>query len=112
MMPPQSVPNTVLNVDSHTGSVCLSESRMNTSAYRNSFHAVMNANTDVATRPGPSSGSTTRRKAPNRPQPSTIAASSSSNGMPATNPRSVHTVNGSVIAKYTSTSDGSWLSSP
>src|ERR1700741_3852268 len=105
MTPPQSVTKTDLNVDSHTGSVCLSLSRMNTSAYRNSFHAVMNANTDVATKPGPSSGSPTRRNAPNRPQPSTMAASSSSNGMPATNPRSAHAVNGNVIAKYTSSSD-------
>lgn len=37
-----------------------------------------------------------RTKAPNRPQPSTIAASSSSAGIAAMNPCSIHTVNGSV----------------
>lgn len=46
--------------------------------------------------PGASSGSTTRRKAPRRPQPSTMAASSSSTGTPAMKPRSIHTVKGSV----------------
>ena len=72
---------------------------MSTLANRNSFHAVMNANTDVATRPGPSKGKVTFRNAPQRPQPSTIAASSSSTGMPLTNPRNVHAQNGSVTAK-------------
>jgi len=52
----------------------------------------MNAYTDVATRPGPSSGNVTRQKAIHRLQPSTMAACSRSSGMPLMKPRSVHTV--------------------
>ena len=45
-----------------------------------SFQVVTNANTDVATRPGATSGSRMRTNAPSRLEPSTIAASSSSRG--------------------------------
>ena len=62
----------------------------------NSFHAVMNTNTDVATSPGATSGSRMRKKAPSRLEPSTIAASSSSFGIPSRKPRSVQTANGST----------------
>lgn len=59
----------------------------------------MNPKSEVAIRPGASSGSATRTKAPVRVQPSTWAASSSSGGMVARNPRSTTIVNGSVIMK-------------
>ena len=60
----------------------------------NSFQARMKAKMPVATRPGATSGSVTRMNAPKRLAPSTRAASSSSSGTPATNPRSVQIVNG------------------
>ncbi len=63
-----------------------------------SFQAWMKAKIDVATRPGPTSGSRIRTKAPKRVEPSTIAASSSSFGTPAMNPRSVQTQNGRTSA--------------
>src|SRR5262249_15263854 len=59
-----------------------------------------NAKIAVATRPGAQSGNTTRMNAPARVQPSIIAASSSSTGMLATNPRSVQTMNGTMNARY------------
>ena len=62
-----------------------------------SFHAWRNANTDAVTMPGPSRGRVTRMKAPNRLQPSTIAASSRSAGMPWMKPRSSHTVKGTTV---------------
>ncbi|HEX4790133.1 MAG TPA: hypothetical protein VH372_16825 [Actinospica sp.] len=48
--------------------------------------------------PGTTSGRMTRKNAPTRVQPSTIAASSSSAGTPATKPRRVQMQNGSVSA--------------
>ena len=59
----------------------------------------MNAKIEVATRPGPSSGSTTWRNAPKRLAPSTIADSSRSIGMPSMKPRRAQMVNGSVKMK-------------
>jgi len=59
-----------------------------------SFQLVMNAKTEVATRPGATSGSRMRTNAPRRVEPSTIAASSSSFGIPMMKPRNVHTENG------------------
>src|SRR5581483_6525457 len=66
----------------------------------NSFQLVMNAKTEVATRPGATSGSRIRTNAPRRLEPSTIAASSSSFGIPSRNPRSVQTENGSTKVMY------------
>ncbi len=60
----------------------------------------MNANTDVATSPGATSGSRIRTNAPSRLEPSTIAASSSSFGMPRMKPRSVQTANGRTNVMY------------
>ena len=65
-----------------------------------SFQAWMNAKIDVATRPGPTSGSRMRTNAPSRVEPSTIAASSSSFGMPPMKPRSVQTQKGRTNARY------------
>ena len=65
----------------------------------NSFHAMMNAKTDVLTRPGAISGNRILRKAWPWEQPSIIAASSRSLGMLAMNPRSVQIVNGSTKAR-------------
>ena len=61
-----------------------------------SFQAWMNAKIEVATRPGPISGSRIRRKAPKRVVPSTCEASSRSRGTPSMKPRSVQIVNGST----------------
>ena len=82
--------------ESQTVIVCFdwSLSRMRAKMY--SFQVVMNAKTDVATRPGATSGSRMRTNAPRRVEPSTIAASSRSFGMPRMKPRSVHTQNGSA----------------
>src|SRR5207248_2021746 len=76
--------------------VCLDWSLSSTRAKMYSFQDVMNAKTEVATSPGAISGSRIRTKAPRRVDPSTIAASSSSFGIPMMNPRSVQTENGST----------------
>ena len=67
---------------------------------RYSFQAWMKAKIEVATSPGPISGSRMRTKAPNRVEPSTCAASSSSCGTPSRNPRRVQMVNGSTNVRY------------
>ena len=89
-----------MNDASQTISVCFSGVCRKTYAMMNSFHAWMNAKIDVATRPGPSSGSKIRTNAPKRVAPSTIADSSSSFGTPSRNPRSVQTANGSTNVRY------------
>ena len=95
--PPQSVPLAPwLNAWSHTGSVWLAGRFMITSAKMNSFQAWMKPKTPVATSPGAISGNVTAANAHSREHPSTIAASSSSTGTPATNPRSVQIVKGST----------------
>ena len=53
--------------------------------------------------PGAESGNTTRTNAPAREQPSTIAASSRSNGMTLKNPHSIHTPSGIVSVQCAST---------
>src|ERR1051326_691406 len=82
--------------ESHTVIVCLPWSFRRTRAKMYSFQVVMKANTEVATRPGPISGSRIFRNTPRRVDPSTIAASSSSFGIPIRKPRSVHTQNGNA----------------
>ena len=77
--------------ESQTVTVCFDWSFSSTRAKMYSFQVVMNANTDVATRPGPISGSRIFRNTPSRVEPSTIAASSSSFGIPIRKPRSVQT---------------------
>src|SRR5665647_116340 len=47
-----------------------------------------------------------------RLRPSTIAASSSSTGTPATNPRSIHTVKGTIVAVYSTDTPITELSRP
>jgi hypothetical protein len=74
--------------------VCVRPSWSRVLAKMYSFQLVMNANTDVATSPGATSGSRIRTNAPRRVEPSTIAASSSSFGMPRRKPRSVQTQKG------------------
>ncbi|WRL64239.1 hypothetical protein U6N30_32615 [Blastococcus brunescens] len=99
MTSPQSVarlPST--SPCSHSGRVCFSGSDMTTSARVYSFHACRNPYTPDATSPGASSGKVIRKKAPVRDRPSTIAASSSSIGMPLTNPRSIQMVKGRMAA--------------
>src|SRR5206468_11916195 len=80
--------------DSHTVTVCFDWSFNSTRAKMYSFQHVMNAKTDVATRPGAISGSRIFTNAPGRLLPSTSAASSSSRGMPTMKPRSIQIENG------------------
>src|SRR5690554_6891105 len=56
-------------------------------AKKKSFQASKNEKTTTTTSPGFSSGTVTRRKAPKREQPSTIACSSRSGGSDSTKPR-------------------------
>ena len=77
-------------------------SESSTLAKMYSFHEVMKANTEVATRPGATSGRRIRTNAPTRLEPSTIAASSRSFGIPRMKPRSVHTANGRTNVRYVS----------
>ena len=81
---PQSSPKAVWNVDSHRGSVWASASLLRMRTIGNSFHAVMKPKSEVAIRPGASSGKMTLTNAWVRVQPSTIADSSSSLGTAAT----------------------------
>src|SRR6188472_2695955 len=74
-----------------------------------SFQLVMKTKTEVATSPGATSGSKIRVNAPSRLEPSTIAASSSSLGIPMMNPRSVQTANGSRMTRWVSTSPMRWF---
>ena len=92
-----------------TGRVCFSGVFRSTSAKKNSFHAVMNANSAVATMPGASSGAVTETSVRTRPAPSTAAASSSSGGTARTYPASIHSANGSAHTTYTSTRPGTEL---
>jgi len=82
--------------ESHTVTACFDWSLSRTRAKMYSFQHVMNANTDVATRPGAISGSRIRTNAPSRLLPSTSAASSSSRGIPTMKPRSVQIEKGST----------------
>ena len=61
-----------------------------------SFQLVMNAKTEVATRPGRDERQQDPDERAEAGEPSTIAASSSSFGMPMMKPRSVQTENGSA----------------
>ncbi len=72
----------------------------------------MNVNRLVATRPGASSGSTIERSTRSRPAPSIAPASSSSTGIAATYPRSIHNANGRHQTVYTSTRPSGLFTSP
>ena len=61
------------------------------SATRNSFHAEMKVKISAVTMPGAASGSVIRSRAPTRPRPSTMAASSSSTGIEEKKALSIHT---------------------
>src|SRR5690349_3092551 len=88
-----------------TGSVLYSSFVMNTKANRNSFQALVRVNSATASSPGFARGSTTRRNAWMRVQPSTSAASSSSRGIDAKYPVSSQVANGSVNVGYVTISD-------
>ena len=64
----------------------------------NSFQAVMNENTLVATSPGATSGNRIDQNIRGQDAPSRYAASSSSIGTAATKPRSIQIANGSENA--------------
>lgn len=82
---------------SQTGSVTLPPEERITRARVNSFQDTRKPKTPVATRPGPSRGKVTRKKAPTFVQPSIMAASSRSTGTPSTNPFSIQTMNGMTV---------------
>ena len=69
---------------------------MKVSAYRNSFHASVNAKRDAATNPGAASGRTTLVSACILVAPSISAASSRSSGIDSKKPISVQVTNGTV----------------
>src|SRR5437762_7594507 len=73
---------------------------VNTCAYRNSFQACVNEKNVTTTRAGSDIGSTTRRSAPTRLQPSTRAASSSSTGTDLKYPMRSHVQNGTSNPRY------------
>ena len=113
MSPPQSVWRLVpVKYESQTVAVCFDPSFRRMRAKMYSFQLVMKAKIEVATRPGATSGSRIRTKAPRRLEPSTIAASSSSRGIPIRKPRSVHTENGSTKVMYVTISPVSEFTSP
>ena len=60
-------------------------------ATRNSFQAEMKVKISAVTMPGAASGSVIRSRAPTRPRPSTMAASSSSTGIEEKKALSIHT---------------------
>jgi hypothetical protein len=74
-----------------------------TNAKRNSCHATMKAYVAVAIIAGIDMGMTIRNKIPNREHPSTQAASSTSFGILAKKPLSIHVVIGKVKIKYENT---------
>ena len=79
-----------------TGTVRWLSSDTKVSANRNSFHAPMKASRPVETIAGASSGMKTSKMMRSGPQPSMIAASSSSFGRPRMKVVRIQTVNGSV----------------
>src|SRR5207237_1696546 len=101
MSPPQSVWRLVpVKYESQTVAVCFAPSFRRMRAKMYSFQLVMKAKIDVATSPGATSGRRIFTKAPSRLEPSTIAASSSSRGIPSRKPRRVQTENGSTKVMY------------
>ena len=79
---PQSTENFETKVRSPTGKVIVSFREISMSAKRSSDQAAVKTKPSVAPRPGRVSGKITLRKAWNLVQPSIIAASSRSFGMP------------------------------
>ena len=83
-----------------TGSV-LAFLAVSIKANRNSFQEKMKQKTKVTTSPGNETGSIILKKAPNLEHPSTIAASSSSLGIPSTKLFMTHIVKGMLNVRYT-----------
>src|SRR5262249_13294727 len=81
LIAPQSMSIRVMSVDAPTGTVCDPGLDVSTSATRNSLYVTMTAKIAVATSPGAASGSTIRRNAVMRDEPSTNDASSRSIGI-------------------------------
>src|SRR5215831_11368086 len=82
-----------------------SEADTKVSAYTNSCKVRVKVKITVVRMPGNDSGRAILMKAPNRLQPSTIAASSISTGSVLKNPMSSHVQKGMVKVGYTTTSD-------
>ena len=68
---------------------------MRISGAKKSFQAARNANRPTVMSPGRTAGSSTRRRTPKVPQPSTIADSSSSRGTASNEIRIMNVANGS-----------------
>ncbi len=83
-----------------SGSVHWSALERTTSGSRNAFQLVTTARTATVARAGRESGSSTRQKNPNGPQPSMSAASSSSAGMLRKKGRRMRIVKGSWKAAW------------
>src|SRR5919108_1559118 len=83
-----------------------------TSAYRNSFHDSVNANSAAQITPGTATGSRMRSMVCARPQPSSIAHSSISRGTVRKYPMRSHVQNGTRNVGYVTTSDHRLSASP
>jgi hypothetical protein len=110
MMPPQSFSSGLKKDSSAIGRVWFScAEMMNVRANRKSFQVMMNEKMLHATTPGATSGNSTRVTKVNPLAPSSQAASSSSRGTAATNPRSIQMASGIANARCTSISDPRWF---
>ena len=85
-----------------TGNSCVSV-KVNVKAKKKSFHPKIRQNIPATTNPGTELGRTTRKKAPIGLQPSVIAISSSSFGIPEKKSVMTQTAMGSSNATYTNT---------
>src|SRR5690606_35843849 len=92
--PSATLPSPPRKVDGVMGRAECSGEWSSTRAKKNSFHEETKLNSAAATTPGASSGKTMRRSTSRRLAPSIDPASSSSTGMPATYPCSIHSANG------------------
>ena len=90
----QMTSNWVTSPCTPTGNVCAFWVLVRMRANRNSLQENVNTMTAAAKRPGHASGSSTSRKAVQRPAPSVNAASSISRGISDRNPFSIQMVNG------------------
>src|SRR2546422_10836059 len=94
-----------------TLTVIFSTDEMNVRLYTNSWMTSVSAKITTVSRPGIDSGSTMRQMAPTRPQPSTMADSSTSLGNDLKNPMRSQVQKGTVnVGKLGPTANGLFAS--
>ncbi len=96
MTSPQRMSNCTINSAMPIGTVFLASPVRSTLANRYSFQERMKPNRPVERMPGSARGSTIRTKAPSRPFPSTMAASSRASGIVLKNDRNSQRQKGAV----------------